>query len=185
MRSSDNYLKAISQEIPHLRNLARELSIYKFHLNLPGVNELTYWRRWMRYHPSRGCNTKRWSRPGPCNCRVGRSSGWWPCWWPGRPCWNWHWSAGLGRNPEKENTVIITKFCTWHDSSTAVVAGATRTTRTPAFWDTPCRPMITHTSDSMQIPSQNKAKSKLQILKNCKNSNFEILQETLHATHIL
>ena len=41
----------------------------------------------------------------------------------------------------------------------------TRTTRTPAFWDTPRRPMITHTCDSHQIPSQNKTKSKLQILK--------------------
>ena len=39
----------------------------------------------------------------------------------------------------------------------------TRKTRTPAFWDTPCRPMITHTSDSHQTPSQNKTKSKLQI----------------------
>ena len=42
--------------------------------------------------------------------------------------------------------------------------------------------MITHTSDSHQIPSQNKTKSKLQFLK---NSNFEILQQTLHATHLL
>ena len=34
-------------------------------------------------------------------------------------------------------------------------------TRTPAFWDTPPpRPMITHTSGSHQIPSQNKTKSK-------------------------
>ena len=34
--------------------------------------------------------------------------------------------------------------------------------------------MITHTSDSHQIPSQNKTKSKLQILKKIvKNSNFE------------
>ena len=40
----------------------------------------------------------------------------------------------------------------------------TRTTRTSAFWDTPCRPMITHTSDSHQKPCQNKTKSKLQIL---------------------
>ena len=38
----------------------------------------------------------------------------------------------------------------------------------PAFWDTPHRPMITHTSDSHQIPSQNKTKSKFQILKNSK-----------------
>ena len=55
-----------------------------------------------------------------------------------------------------------------------------------AFWDTPCRPMITHTSDSHQIPSQKKTKSKLQILKKkVKNLNFEILQETLHVTHLL
>ena len=45
-------------------------------------------------------------------------------------------------------------------------------TRTPAFWDTPRGPMITHTSDSHQIPSQNKTKSKLQILKNCQKSKF-------------
>ena len=40
--------------------------------------------------------------------------------------------------------------------------------------------MITHTSDSHQIPSQKKTKSKLQILK-----NFEIFQKALHATHLL
>ena len=46
----------------------------------------------------------------------------------------------------------------------------------------PC-PMITPTSDSHQIPSQNMTKSKLQILENCQK--FKILQETLHATHLL
>ena len=56
----------------------------------------------------------------------------------------------------------------------------------PAFWDTPHRLMITHSSDSHQIPSQNKTKSKLQFLKKiAKNSNFKILQETLHAAHLL
>ena len=45
--------------------------------------------------------------------------------------------------------------------------------------------MITHTSDSHQIPSQNKTKSKLQSLKIAKNLNFAILQYTLHATHLL
>ena len=62
---------------------------------------------------------------------------------------------------------------------------STRTTRTPAFWDTPYCPMITHTNDSHQIPTQNKTKSKLQNFKNAKNSNLKILQETLHATHLL
>ena len=46
--------------------------------------------------------------------------------------------------------------------------------------------MITHTSDLNQILSQKKTKSKLQIKKNAKTSNFEILQKKkLHATHLL
>ena len=62
----------------------------------------------------------------------------------------------------------------------------TRTTGTSAFWDTPHRPMITHTRDSHQIPSQNKTKWKLQIKKKiAKNSNFKILQLSLQATHLL
>ena len=49
----------------------------------------------------------------------------------------------------------------------------TRTTRTPAFRDTPRCLMITHTSDSHQIPSQNKTKSKLQSLKQDKVTKFK------------
>ena len=45
-------------------------------------------------------------------------------------------------------------------------------------------PMITHTSDSNQIPSQKKTKSKLQILI-AKTSNIKILQHILHVTHLL
>ena len=51
------------------------------------------------------------------------------------------------------------------------VLAKTRATRTPAFRDTPTppppppHPMITHTSDSHEIPSHNKTKSKLQLLK--------------------
>ena len=37
----------------------------------------------------------------------------------------------------------------------------------------------------IHITSQTKTKSKLQILKNCQKYNFEILPETLHATHLL
>ena len=40
--------------------------------------------------------------------------------------------------------------------------------------------MITHTSDSHQIPGQNKTKSKFKIL-----PKIQILQETLQATHLL
>ena len=45
-------------------------------------------------------------------------------------------------------------------------------TRTPGFWDTPRHPMITHTSDSHQIPSHNTTKSKLPILKICQKFKF-------------
>ena len=44
--------------------------------------------------------------------------------------------------------------------------------------------MITHITGSYQIPSQNKTKSKLQILKELPKI-FKILLETLHATHLL
>ena len=59
----------------------------------------------------------------------------------------------------------------------------TRTTRTPLFWDTPHRPMITHTSDSHQIPSQNKTKSKLQILKNCRKFKLCNFAKKLYMWH--
>ena len=52
----------------------------------------------------------------------------------------------------------------------------TRTTRTPAFWDTTRRPVITHTSASHQ--SQNKT-SKLHILKNCQKFKFENIARNL------
>ena len=45
--------------------------------------------------------------------------------------------------------------------------------------------MMTHTSDSHQIPSQNKTRSKSQILKIAKDWNFKILQAILHTTHLL
>ena len=58
-------------------------------------------------------------------------------------------------------------------------------TRTPAFWDTPHRSMITHTSDSHQIPSQNKTKSKLQILINCQKFEYWNYARALPVTHFL
>ena len=48
----------------------------------------------------------------------------------------------------------------------------------------PRHPMITHTSDSHQIPSQKNTKSKL-VKKIAKNSNFELLQKNVHARHVL
>ena len=45
--------------------------------------------------------------------------------------------------------------------------------------------MITHTSDSHQITSQNKTSQSYEFKKNAKNSNFEILQETLHLLKLL
>ena len=72
---------------------------------------------------------------------------------------------------------IIWVLCVEFQIRNQITKNQTRTTRMPAFWDTPRRPMITHTSDSHQIPSQNKTKSsyklkkklpKIQILKFCK-----------------
>ena len=70
----------------------------------------------------------------------------------------------------------------WPDYSMEL-AMEIRTTRTPAFWDTSLRPMITHTSDSHQIPNQKKTKSKLQILR--KLPNIQILKfcTTLYMRH--
>ena len=54
----------------------------------------------------------------------------------------------------------------------------TRTTRTPAFWDTPRHPVITHTSNSHQTPSQKSKQDKVKATnfkKIAKNSNFKIL----------
>ena len=45
--------------------------------------------------------------------------------------------------------------------------------------------MITHTRDSHQIPSQNRQSQTYKFLKIATYSNFEILQDTLHATHLL
>ena len=61
----------------------------------------------------------------------------------------------------------------------------TRTTRTPAFWDTLRGPMITNTSDSHQIPSQDNTQLKLQIYKNCQKLQFWHFAKTFHTTHLL
>ena len=81
------------------------------------------------------------------------------------------------------NIPAMVQITAWRWPGDKPLSQPTRTTRTPAFWDTPRRPMITHTSDSHQIPSQNKTKSKLQILKNCQK--FKILHASIHATHLL
>ena len=56
-------------------------------------------------------------------------------------------------------------------------------TRTPAFWDTHHHPMITHTSGSRQIPSQNKTKLKLQILKTMSKIQILTFCKILHTRH--
>ena len=71
-----------------------------------------------------------------------------------------------------DNTAALVQIMAWRRSGAMPLSESTRTTRMPAFWDTPHRPMITHTSGSHQIPSQNKPKSKLQILKNCQKYKF-------------
>ena len=60
----------------------------------------------------------------------------------------------------------------------------TRTSRTPAFWDAPRRPKIT-TCDSHQIPSQNKTKSKLPILKKLPKMQILKFCKQIYMPHIL
>ena len=45
--------------------------------------------------------------------------------------------------------------------------------------------MITYTSDSHQIPSKKKQGQSYKFKKIAKNSNYNVLQETLHVTQIL
>ena len=91
------------------------------------------------------------------------------------PFWSiyWHNQGQKYRNWTINNIPALGQIMDWHQASgDKPLSEPTRTTRTPAFWDTPRRPMITHTSDSHQIPSQNNTKSKLQVLKNCQNFKF-------------
>ena len=71
----------------------------------------------------------------------------------------WHrliyWTVSQHKSIVEQNLCVLQLLIVW------IIR--TKTTRMPAFWDTPCHPMIIHTSDSHQIPSQKKTKSKLQI----------------------
>ena len=74
------------------------------------------------------------------------------------------------------NEIHWSLYYSWIDLFWQQISVITGTTRLPAFWDShplppPC-PMITHISDSHQIPSQNKTKSKLQIYKNFQKYKF-------------
>ena len=58
-------------------------------------------------------------------------------------------------------------------------------TRTPAFWDTPRRLMITLLGIHIRSQVKTRQSQSYKFLKIAKNAYFEILQETLHATHLL
>ena len=62
------------------------------------------------------------------------------------------------------------------------IAVITRTTRMPAFWDTPVAPWLPmiHIRSKVKIRQIQGYK----FLKIAKNSNFEILHSTLHTTHL-
>ena len=67
------------------------------------------------------------------------------------------------------------KTATEIDCNAGPLQTITRTTRTPAFWGYPRRLMITHTIMSYWIPSQNKTKSKLQILYYTRHTHISCL----------
>ena len=71
----------------------------------------------------------------------------WKCRWEHSRKWNFHCTHG------------IQKFLS--------ISKITRTTRMPAFWDTPHRPMITQTSEFTSDPKSKEDKVQVTILKNC------------------
>ena len=66
-----------------------------------------------------------------------------------------------------------------------ISTGEQSQTRTPAFWDTPAAPwlpiLVIHIRSQVKTGQSQSYKLK----KIAKNTNFEILQETSHATHLL
>ena len=60
----------------------------------------------------------------------------------------------------------------------------TRTTRTPAFWDTPT-PWLPILVIHIRSQVKRKQSQSYKFLKIAKNYNFEIFQKALHATHLL
>ena len=60
-----------------------------------------------------------------------------------------------------------------------------RTTRTPAFWDTPVAPWLTILVVHIRSQVKTRQGQSYKFEKIAKNSNIEIFQETLHVTHLL
>ena len=61
----------------------------------------------------------------------------------------------------------------------------TRTTRTPACWDTPAAPWLPLLVIHIRSQVKRRQSQNYKFKKIAKNSNFEILQETLHKSHLL
>ena len=71
----------------------------------------------------------------------------------------------------------------FHSVDDEFILAITRTTRTPAFWDIPRCAVITHTSDSHQIPSQNKTKIKATKFKNLPKIQILKFWQKLYTWH--
>ena len=61
----------------------------------------------------------------------------------------------------------------------------TRTTRTPAFWDTPTAPWLPILAIHIRSRVKRRQSQSYKFQQIAKNSNFQIFHETLHATHLL
>ena len=61
----------------------------------------------------------------------------------------------------------------------------TRATSTPAFWDTPTTSWLPTVVIHIRFQVKTRQSQSYEFKKIAKNSNFEILQETLNATHLL
>ena len=69
--------------------------------------------------------------------------------------------------------------------SAQAITWSTGRARTPSFWDTPTAPWLPILVIHIRSQVKTRQSQSYKFLKIAKNSNVEILQETIHATHLL
>ena len=97
---------------------------------------------------------------------------------------NMHVGRHLLRSGLDSYIEATTKESVWWPGVPIILA-STRTTRTPAFWDTPAAPWLPILEFHIGSQVKTRQSKSYKLKKNAKNSNCEFLQETLHTAHLL
>ena len=103
-------------------------------------------------------------------------------------CTGWMSLSFLSRRVSNINIFSVEKWQNMQIYSSfflKINSGLTRTTRMPAFWETPAAPWLPILVIHIRSQVKTRQSQVTNLKKIAKNSNFEILQETLHATHSL